>query len=259
MVLSTSCSNSSTNKRKGILVKLQKDLMSLDTHKIHSESLTIAVVCLSPRLLIYQRISKDALINRSYNLIDLDYHINRKQLETIDSKNWSVVIRWPNCIWQISDITCQSDVMIWQKAVTSDWLWIPMIWQNGVTNWGLFCCFVKWVSRFDISGVTLYTLYRLGDNLHLWTKLLAWIIGSRHFLSVSWRRIIPNCLSTFRTLRCKRRKVLPNSAWQYGVNLIYSNLSILWQRPRREWATEPFFSHWILWPGVSRWTGCWTL
>jgi|ADurb_Cas_02_Slu_FD_contig_101_2796_length_1176_multi_3_in_0_out_0_1 hypothetical protein len=83
----------STNKRKGILVKLQKDLMSLDTHKIHSESLTIAVVCLSPRLLIYQRISKDALINRSYNLIDLDYHINRKQLETIDSKNWSVVIR----------------------------------------------------------------------------------------------------------------------------------------------------------------------
>lgn len=83
----------SSKNRKGLLVKLQKDLRNLDTASIHSESLTIAVVCLSPRLLIYQRISKDALINRSYNLIDLDYHINRKQLETIDSKNWSVLIR----------------------------------------------------------------------------------------------------------------------------------------------------------------------
>lgn len=83
----------SSKKREGLLVKLQKDLRNLDTANIHSESLTIAVVCLSPRLLICQTLTKDSLINRSYNLIDLDYHIKRKQLKTIDSKNWSVLIQ----------------------------------------------------------------------------------------------------------------------------------------------------------------------
>ena len=83
----------SSKKREGLLEKLQKDLRNLDTANIHSESLTIAVVCLSPRLLICQTLTKDSLINRSYNLIDLDYHIKRKQLKTIDSKNWSVLIQ----------------------------------------------------------------------------------------------------------------------------------------------------------------------
>jgi len=83
----------SSENRRGLLVKLQEDLQSLDTSSIHSESLTIAVVCLSPRLLICQTIAKKSLINRSYNLIDFDYQIKGKQLERISSKNWSVLIQ----------------------------------------------------------------------------------------------------------------------------------------------------------------------
>ncbi|MEN6444532.1 MAG: hypothetical protein ABFC98_00635 [Candidatus Cloacimonas sp.] len=83
----------STKKRKGLLVKLQQDLRSLDINNIHSESLTIAVVCLSPRLVIYQSISKDNLQKRNYSLMDFIYRVERKQLEIRDNNSWSVLIK----------------------------------------------------------------------------------------------------------------------------------------------------------------------
>lgn len=82
----------STNKRKGLLVKLQHDLNRLDTANIHSEGLTIAVLCLSPRLLMLQKIPKESLINRSFNLKGFDYIIERKLLTIGDYHNWSVII-----------------------------------------------------------------------------------------------------------------------------------------------------------------------
>lgn len=83
----------STKKRKGLLVKLQQDLKSLDINNIHSQSLTIAVVCLLPRLVIYQSISKDNLQKRNYSLVDFTYRVKSKQLEIIDNNNWSVLIK----------------------------------------------------------------------------------------------------------------------------------------------------------------------
>ncbi|MCB5245218.1 MAG: hypothetical protein WC179_03850 [Candidatus Cloacimonadaceae bacterium] len=83
----------STSKRTGLLVKLQQDLRSLNINNIHSESLTIAIVCMSPRLVIYQSISKDNLQKRNYSLVDFTYRVERKQLEIIDNNNWSVLIK----------------------------------------------------------------------------------------------------------------------------------------------------------------------
>lgn len=84
---------STSIRGKGLLVKLEEDLQTIDVNEINSESLTIAIACLSPRLLIYQRFSKDSLQKRNYNIMDFKYHIERKKLDILDAMSWSVLIK----------------------------------------------------------------------------------------------------------------------------------------------------------------------